>query len=141
MNQTKNQTAFSVKGILLTVTILLAVFLLLCLITSLLLIRVPHFETYYTAASFVILALLAVLTAILSRSRGSAALPYAALTSGAFSVVTSIAGAVVAKGEFDLISVLIRFTGLVALSVLMTFLLSLRAAKKKRGAGKFRFAK
>lgn len=139
MKQTNSATALK-RGIFIFIGALI-VFVLSQLLASWILMKIPHFESYYPlATAFGILAT-ALFIATLSKSSGQNPYLVSALSSLALSLLFVAFGLIFGGENFRLTTVLLHHLALFLLSLGLTFLTLLLAARKKRGSRKFRFSK
>ncbi len=130
MNQNTSQRAFSAKKVLLSVFLSFAALCALILLSAFILQNVSHHERFYKAFSWLISVLLSFWIACISRKALGNSVVFSALVSALFSLVCIAIGCFFATKEFNIVSILIRFSVLTLFSVGATILLNYFSAKK-----------
>lgn len=132
MNQNTSKRAFSVKKILLSVFFSFAVLCALIILSAFALQNVSHHERFYRSFSWLISIAISFWIALVSRKCNGNSVLFSAIVSALFSLVSFAIGCFFATKEFNIISILMRFSAFIFLSVGATVLLNYFGAKKQK---------
>ncbi len=139
MDQKQKKSGFSYQVLLLNLFICFACVILFHLIAAFALLKIPHFNSYFSICSWIVLALSTLAIAALQKK--SLPLWMYAISWGIFSLLLFFLGVLINGKEFDFFPSFLRCTLQFVLTLLFAILFRLFAGKKHPRNKKFNFSK
>lgn len=138
MDQKQNKRSLSFKTFIVKFLVCISIFVLFHLLAAFILLKIPHYNSYFAITSWGVLVASSLVFAALQNK--SSSLMIASIPWAAFCLLMFLTGFIVSKGEVDFFTFFLKCCLLFVLTLL--FFIAFRFfARKKHKRNKFHFSK